>query len=143
MSSILDQAYFAFALGLLYLAFPRKQEGTSCMAEKSAIQRIKELDEERAKIFDQAKEEALEKAKAAVEELNALGLDYTLLNGERKAARAPKKVAASKQGTIKDAPCSVCEFETSPPHDARAHRGQTKKKPFTAAELTEKGLTKL
>jgi vacuolar-type H+-ATPase subunit H len=32
------------------------------MAEKSAIQRIKELDEERAKIFDQAKAEALEKA---------------------------------------------------------------------------------
>jgi hypothetical protein len=32
------------------------------MAEKSAIKRIKELDDERAKIFDQAKEEALQKA---------------------------------------------------------------------------------
>ena len=40
------------------------------MAEKSAIQRIKDLDTERASIFDQAKEEALEKAKAAVAELN-------------------------------------------------------------------------
>ena len=51
------------------------------MAEKSAIQRIKDLDAERASIFDQAKEEALEKAKAAVAELNGLGLDYTLTNG--------------------------------------------------------------
>ena len=42
------------------------------MAEKSAIQRIKDLDAERASIFDQAKEEALEKAKAAVAELKLL-----------------------------------------------------------------------
>ena len=34
------------------------------MAEKSAIQRIKDLDAERASIFDHAKEEVLEKAKA-------------------------------------------------------------------------------
>jgi hypothetical protein len=112
------------------------------MAEKSAIQRIKELDEERARIFDQAKEEALERAKAAVAELNGLGLHYALVNGDGKSTRVPK-VAASKKGTIKEAPCSICEFQTSPPHDARAHRGQTKKKPFTAAELTEKGLTKV
>jgi hypothetical protein len=32
--------------------------GVILMAEKSAIQRIKELDAERANIFDQAKEEA-------------------------------------------------------------------------------------
>jgi hypothetical protein len=41
------------------------------MADKSAIQRIKELDDERAKIFDQAKEEALQKATQAVADLNA------------------------------------------------------------------------
>jgi hypothetical protein len=45
-------------------------------AEKSAIQRIKELDAERVSIFDQAKGEALAKANAAVAELNALGLNY-------------------------------------------------------------------
>jgi hypothetical protein len=112
------------------------------MAEKSAIQRIKELDEERARIFDQAKEEALERAKAAVAELNALGLHYTLVSGDGKSARSPKAAASSK-GTVKEAPCSICEFQTSPPHDARAHRGQSRKKPFTAAELTEKGLTKV
>jgi len=48
------------------------------VAEKSAVQRIKDLDAERASIFDNAKAEALEKVKAAVAELNALGLNYTL-----------------------------------------------------------------
>jgi hypothetical protein len=45
------------------------------MAEKSAIQRIKELDAERANILAQAKEEALGKANQAIEELNALGFN--------------------------------------------------------------------
>ena len=112
------------------------------MAEKSAIQRIKELDEERARIFEQAKEEALGKAKAAVAELNGLGLDYTLVGGESKKARAPKAATPGK-GVVKSAPCSICGFQTSPPHDARAHRGQSKKKPFTTAELEEKGLTQV
>ena len=57
-------------------------------AEKSAIQRIKELDAERASIFDQAKEEALAKAKAAVAELNALGLNYMLTTGAIKQAKS-------------------------------------------------------
>jgi hypothetical protein len=43
----------------------KQQDGVSRMAERSAIQRIKELDEERAKIFDQAKEKALQKATEA------------------------------------------------------------------------------
>ena len=69
------------------------------MAEKSAIQRIKDLDAERASIFDQAKEEALEKAKAAVAELNALGLNYTLSNGAGKQAKtATAKGKAHYQG---------------------------------------------
>jgi hypothetical protein len=32
-------------------------------------------------------------------------------------------------------PCKVCGFKTSPPHDARGHRGQSMKQPFTAEEL--------
>ena len=113
------------------------------MANKSAIDRIKELDEERVAIFDQAKEEALEKANEAVAQLNALGLHYRLVNGVEPASRPQQKATVAKRGTVKDAPCSVCEFQTSPPHDARAHRGQKKKKPFTAAELSDKGLTKV
>ena len=51
------------------------------MTDKSAIQRIKELDQERAALFEQAKEEALHRATQAVEDLNALGLNYRLVTG--------------------------------------------------------------
>ena len=107
------------------------------MAEKSAIQRIKELDEERAKIFDQAKAEALEKAKEAVALLNALGLNYQLTSVATKAKPAKEKRATA------EAPCPICEFMTAPAHDGRSHRSQKKKAPFTAAELKDKGMVKL
>jgi hypothetical protein len=51
------------------------------MSEQSAIHRIKELDKERATLFEQAKEEALRRANQAVEDLNALGLKYRLVGG--------------------------------------------------------------
>jgi len=51
------------------------------MTDKTAIQRIKELDQERATLFEQAKEEALRRANQAVEDLNALGLNYRLATG--------------------------------------------------------------
>jgi hypothetical protein len=109
-------------------------------AEKSAIQRIKELDAERASIFDQAKEEALAKAKAAVAELNALGLNYLLTNG---AAKQAKSGPVKEKRTIRAAACPICEFQTTPPRDGRTHRNQKKKAPFSAAELKEKGLVKV
>ena len=68
------------------------------MVEKSAIQRIKELDDERAKIFDQAKEEALQKATQAVADLNALGLNYHLTMGKAKGEEKQSKKATEKRG---------------------------------------------
>src|SRR5580704_999585 len=117
---------------------PIRKKGDIRVAEKSAIQRIKDLDAERASIFDRAKEEALEKAKAAVAELNDLGFNYTLTNGAGRAAKAGKG-----KRTIKVAACPICEFQTTPPHDGRTHRSQKKKSPFSAAELKEKGLMKV
>jgi hypothetical protein len=105
--------------------------GVIRVAEKSAIQRIKDLDAERASIFDHAKEEALEKAKAAVAELNG---------GAGKSAKA---ASGKGKGAIKAAACPICEFQTVPPHDGRTHRNQKKKGPFSAAELKEKGLLKV
>ena len=52
------------------------------MTEKTAIQRIQELDRERIELFEQAKEEALRRAHQAVEDLNALGLKYRLVEGQ-------------------------------------------------------------
>jgi hypothetical protein len=111
------------------------KKGDIRVADKSAIQRIKDLDAERASIFDRAKEEALEKAKAAVAELNGLGFNYTLTNGAGKAGKAG---SAKGKRTIKAAACPICEFQTTPPHDGRTHRNQKKKSPFSAAELKEK-----
>ena len=51
------------------------------MSEKTAVQRIKELDQERTTLFEQAKEEALQRANQAVEDLNSLGLKYRLVIG--------------------------------------------------------------
>jgi hypothetical protein len=114
--------------------------GVIRMAEKSAIERIRELDAERATLFEQAKEEALKKATEAITDLIALGLDYQLIKGAAK----PAKTGTEKVlGTAKDVPCPICEFLTVPPHDRRTHRNQKKKAPFSAAELKEKGLVRV
>ena len=65
------------------------------MSDQSPIQRIKELDKERASLFEQAKDEALRRATQAVEDLNALGLHYRLVagaaaDGNKTAAKKPK-----------------------------------------------------
>jgi hypothetical protein len=118
----------------------RFNKGVIRVAEKSVIQRIKDLDAERASIFEHAKAEALEKAKVAVAELNGLGFNYTLTNGTGKLAKAGPGIG---KRTIKAAACPICEFQTTPPHDGRTHRSQKKKGPFSAAELKEKGLVKV
>jgi DNA-binding protein H-NS len=59
-------------------------------------------------------------------------------NGRKKAAGATVK-AKRAQAEV----CPICDFQTTPPHDGRTHRSQKKKAPFSAAELTGKGLTKV
>jgi hypothetical protein len=66
------------------------------VSEKTAIQRIKELDQERATLFQQAKEEALRRANQAVEDLNSLGLKYRLVTptaaeGNKGAGKKPQE----------------------------------------------------
>ena len=69
------------------------------MTEKTAIQRIQELDRERTELFEQAKEEALRRAHQAVEDLNALGLKYRLVEGELVAgSKATGKKPEEKKG---------------------------------------------
>jgi hypothetical protein len=75
------------------------------MTDKPAIQRIQELDRERAELFAQAKEEALRRATQAVEDLNALGLKYRLVEGESPAgsksvARRSKKAKLRKRALL-------------------------------------------
>ncbi len=106
------------------------------MAKESAIDRIKKLDEQRSKILGEAKEEAIGQARTAIIELNSLGFNYELKEGSRKASKGARQA--------KGGPCSICNFETAPPHNGRQHRSQGKRKHrFSSGELTELGLVKV
>ena len=110
--------------------------------KQSALQQIKKLDEERAKLLESAKNEALTRAEEAINELIALGFEYEIVEparGTARKTRTARKASApdhSPKGT-----CPVCEYATIiPPHDKRSHRSQTKKKPFTDAEPAARGM---
>ncbi len=102
--------------------------------EPSILEKLKDLEAQAAQLREQAKSGALEKANQAVDELNALGFTYKLVEG------VGTKSAVNH--TPSDKPCSVCGWKTDPPHDARSHRGKDKR-PFTDAELKEKGFVKV
>jgi hypothetical protein len=111
--------------------------------QKSAIEEIKELKARVESMTAQAKTEALDKASEAISFLRELGLDNdTILKELGFRGRAPTK--ESREGRLpKDESCPICHFRTDPPHDGRSHRGQTKKRPFTAEELEQKAMTKV
>ena len=77
------------------------------MTDRTAIQRIQELDRERTELFEQAKEEALRRATQAVEDLNALGLKYRLIEtgsaaGAKGAGKKPQpKPSAEKKSAAR------------------------------------------
>lgn len=109
--------------------------------QSSVLAQLKRLDEQRTALLEGAKKEALAKAQAAVSELNALGYDYEIR--ERGSAGSSGGSRAGTR-TLKDAPCPVCKFKTSPLHDGRRHKHQGDNKgPFTDAELKELGYTKV
>jgi hypothetical protein len=109
----------------------------------SVLEQLKALDEQRAKLLEGAKKEALDKAEKAVAELNELGFDCSLVEGGS-TARSPRKAATeAPTRQARDLPCPICKFKTTPHHDGRMHRSQKTKKPFTVEELMEKGLAKV
>lgn len=104
----------------------------------SVLEQIKELEEQKTALADEAKKEAVAQAQAAVDVLGALGYQYTLVREDK------QKKTSTRRGTRKprlDRDCTICKYQTNPPHDARLHRGQTEKAPFSDDELGEKGLT--
>jgi hypothetical protein len=102
------------------------------------MDQIRALDDQRAKLLEGAKSEALDLANKAIQGLNALGFNYRLVETGRRSG-------GERKGTrqIKDGPCPVCGFKTIPPHDGRAHRAQKSKKAFTATELSARGYEKV
>jgi hypothetical protein len=110
----------------------------------SVLEKLKALDAQRAQLLEGAKKEALDNAEKAVAELNELGFNYRLVEGGESTARAPRKAGTQTPKRVaRDVPCPICEFKTTPHHDARMHRSQKTKKPFSIEELMDKGLTKV
>lgn len=126
----------------------------------TAFEKLKALNAQREPLLKEAHDEALNIAEKAIAELNELDLEfnYTLVKDleammqprgpgskyAEAAARAPRKAAATGiKRQPRDLPCPICEFKTTPPHDGRKHRSQTKKKAFTVEELMGLGLTKV
>jgi hypothetical protein len=109
--------------------------------EPTTIEKIKKLDDERAKLLESAKADALGRAEEAINELTALGFEYDLVEPARATARKPR---IARKGSTPDhhpkGSCPICEYATNPPHDKRSHRSQTKKKPFTDAELDQRSM---
>ena len=104
----------------------------------TALDQIKKLDDQRNKLLDQARNEALARASEAVDDLNALGFSYTIIDSGSRTRGARKSVREKK-----DAPCPICNFKTNPPHDGRRHRSQgNKKQAFTNQELAVLGYSK-
>jgi hypothetical protein len=116
--------------------------------QKSVIDEIKVLKAQLESKTEEAKAEALQNGREAIDFLRELGIDNDTILKElgfraRSTPKAPKAAKANGRAGPKDEPCAVCNFKTDPAHDGRSHRGQTKKKAFTAEELEEKGLTKV
>lgn len=103
---------------------------------KTALEQLKELEFQKNKILEEAKAEALHKIEELLEDLASLGLHYELVRTGGRSDKVSKATRQMKQ-------CTICGFDTSPPHDGRKHRAQDKKKPFTASELDELGLHKI
>lgn len=113
----------------------------SSVSGNDALQRIRELDQERASLMEEAKGHALAAANEAVEQLNGLGFNYRLVQdmpaGIRRAIGSDDR--KPRRPLNPDRPCPICGFTTNPPHDARAHRNQgVNKQAFTAEELSTK-----
>jgi DNA-binding protein H-NS len=60
-------------------------------------------------------------------------------NGRKKTAGPTAKTSKAAKADV----CPICDFQTTPPHDRRAHRYQKKRAPLSAEELKDKGLTKV
>jgi hypothetical protein len=98
----------------------------------SVLDQIRNVEHQKAKV----KTETLLKVKQALSELNKLGFDYrVVVNGGERLRRSTQ--------TLESAPCRICGFRTVRPHDARAHRGQAKKAPFTRKELAERSMRRI
>ena len=100
----------------------------------SVLDQIRTVEHQKVKV----KTETLRKVKQALSELNKLGFDYRVVVNGKVDERGRRSTR-----TLESAACRICGFRTMRPHDARAHRGQAKKAPFTRKELDERSMRRV
>ena len=123
----------------------------------SPLMQLRTLERQKLRLLEDVKAELLQKIDNDLKLLRGLGFDYAISTRSPKTtegkakARANGKAKARANGKAKTAngrhsprpPCSVCGFATKKPHDARSHRWQKPKAPFTGKELEERGMIKM
>ncbi len=112
-------------------------------ASMSAHEELKQLERRREELRAQLRGDAEAGLRRSLQDFNNLNFG---VNYELRELRGRGRGAGSRRGTRQvnaERACPICGFRTIPPHDARAHRAQgERKKPFTAEELSAKGLQK-
>ena len=93
---------------------------------KSALEQLLALENEKSKLVEAARLELVEKINLNLGLLKDLGFHYKLVENRND-----------------QAPCRICGFRTNKPHNARAHRWQEPKTPFTQEELARRGLKRI
>ena len=106
---------------------------------RSAVDKVRELDTQRARLIAAAKAEVMKKVERAIKELDDLGFTYKLVaDGDRRTVLKKAKRGEGRAESKMDL-ARYASFQLYRAHDARTHRGQTKKAPFTSQELVERG----
>jgi hypothetical protein len=117
-------------------------QGPGCRLD-SASDEIEERNKQLESKTERAKKEAVERARDAIGVLRELGIDVDTILEDLGFSDGAQTHETRPGKLPKKATCSICNFQTNPAHDGRAHHGQSKKKPLTAKELEKKGLTKV
>ena len=84
------------------------------------------MENEKSNLVEAARLEVVEKINLNLGFLRDLGFHYKLVENRND-----------------QAPCRICGFRTNKPHNARAHRWQEPKAPFTQEELARRALKRI
>ncbi len=104
-------------------------------AKKSALEAWREQQNAANNLRDSAIQELLNQRKAIDAQLAEFG------HGDSGARSG--RGSGVKRPVDPNKPCGICGFATVPNHDGRKHRSQgDKRKPFTAAALSDMGMSK-
>lgn len=105
------------------------------------LEEIRDLERRKEALVAEVKSETLAAIETKIEVLRELGFEYEVVPCAGPKNRSRKK--SHSQSGKPTGQCPICDFETVPPHDARHHRSQNPKVPFTEAELSERGFSKV